>query len=46
MVLNQQAEDLNRVIKANNPAVYELLSARGKAIYFPSKGILAQGAAS
>ncbi len=46
VVMNQQAEDLNRIIKANNPVVYELLSARGKAIYFPRKGILAQGAAA
>ena len=46
VVMNQQAEDLNRIIKANNPVVYELLSAKGKAIYFPRKGILAQGAAA
>ena len=44
--INQQAEDLNRIIKANNPVVYELLSEKGKAIYFPRKGILAQGAAA
>jgi aspartate/methionine/tyrosine aminotransferase len=45
-VLNKQAEDLNKIIKASNPAVYEMLSEKGKAIYFPRKGILAQGAAA
>jgi aspartate/methionine/tyrosine aminotransferase len=45
-VLNPQAEDLNRIIKSQNPTVFELLSKKGKAIYFPSKGILAQGAAA
>lgn len=46
VVVNPQAEELNSIIKAHNPAVYELLSAKGKAIYFPRKGILAQGAAA
>jgi aspartate/methionine/tyrosine aminotransferase len=46
VVINPQAEELNSIIKANNPAVYELLSDKGKAIYFPRKGILAQGAAA
>jgi aspartate/methionine/tyrosine aminotransferase len=44
--LNPQAEELNRIIKSQNSAVYELLSSKGKAIYFPRKGILAQGAAA
>ncbi len=44
--MNPQAEELNAIIKSHNPTVYELLSARGKAIYFPRKGILAQGAAA
>ena len=44
--LNPQAEELNRIIKAQSPTVYELLSKRGKAIYFPKKGILAQGQAA
>jgi aspartate/methionine/tyrosine aminotransferase len=44
--LDPQAEDLNSIIKACNPAVYELLSRKGVAIYFPNKGILAQGAAA
>jgi aspartate/methionine/tyrosine aminotransferase len=46
VVTNSQAEELNRILTANNPAVYELLSEKGKAIYFPRMGILAQGAAA
>ncbi len=46
VVMNHQAEELNGIIKANTPVVYELLSKKGKAIYFPRKGILAQGAAA
>jgi len=45
-IFNPQAEELNTIIKACSPTVYELLSGRGKAIYFPSKGILAQGMAA
>ena len=45
-ILNPQAEELNRIIKTHSPTVYELLSKRGKAIYFPKKGILAQGQAA
>ena len=45
-MMNPQAEELNGIIKAHNPVVYELLSGKGKAIYFPRKGILAQGAAA
>lgn len=44
--LNPQAVAANEIIKSNNPTVYELLSRRGKAIYYPGKGILAQGAAA
>jgi aspartate/methionine/tyrosine aminotransferase len=42
--MNPQAEDLNGMIRSKNPAVYELLSERGKKIYFPKLGILAQSA--
>lgn len=42
--MNPQAEELNQVIRAKNPAVYELLSSKGKNIYFPKKGILGQTA--
>jgi aspartate/methionine/tyrosine aminotransferase len=43
---NPQAKELNNIIKVNNIAVYDLLSSKGRAIYFPKKGILAQGAAA
>ena len=46
VILNPQAEELNRIIKTHSPTVYELLSKKGKAIYFPKKGILAQGQAA
>ncbi|MHC4572865.1 MAG: aminotransferase class I/II-fold pyridoxal phosphate-dependent enzyme [Planctomycetota bacterium] len=42
--LNLQAEGLNKTIKSCSPAVYELLSKKGRAIFFPAKGILAQTA--
>ncbi|HPR31264.1 MAG TPA: aminotransferase class I/II-fold pyridoxal phosphate-dependent enzyme [Prolixibacteraceae bacterium] len=42
--MNPQAEELNKVIREENPAVYELLSERGRNIYFPKKGILGQTA--
>ncbi|MDD5287793.1 MAG: aminotransferase class I/II-fold pyridoxal phosphate-dependent enzyme [Dehalococcoidales bacterium] len=45
-MLNPQAEELNRIIKTQSATVYELLSKKGKAIYFPRKGILAQGMAA
>lgn len=44
--LNPQAEELNRIIETYSTTVYELLSRKGKAIYFPRKGILAQGMAA
>jgi aspartate/methionine/tyrosine aminotransferase len=44
--LNPQAAELNRIIQTHSPTVFELLSRKGKAIYFPRKGILAQGAAA
>ncbi len=45
-LLNPQAEELNAIIKTHSSTVYELLSKKGKAIYFPRKGILAQGMAA
>lgn len=45
-LLNPQAEELNTIIKTHSSTVYELLSKKGKAIYFPRKGILAQGMAA
>ena len=44
--LNPQAVEANNIIRTSSPVVYELLSKKGKAIYYPSKGILAQGAAA
>jgi aspartate/methionine/tyrosine aminotransferase len=46
MALNPQAIELNNIIENRNPVVYELLSKKGKAIYYPLKGILAQGMAA
>ena len=41
--MNPQAEELNNIIK-EIPVIYTLLSEKGKAIFFPKKGILAQTA--
>ncbi len=44
-MLNQihpEAESLNKAIQKLNPMIYDLFSPRGKKIYYPSKGILAQ----
>src|SRR3989338_4603064 len=42
--INPQAEELNHAIKTANPHVFNLLSKRGREIYFPKEGILAQSA--
>ncbi len=42
--MNPQAEALNVAIKESNPAVFEMLSERGKNIFFPKQGILGQTA--
>ncbi len=42
--MNPLAVDLNDVISQASPAIFSLLSKRGKQIYFPKKGILAQAA--
>jgi len=42
--LNPQAVELNDAIKACNPHVYDMLCERGRKIYFPKRGILAQSA--
>ncbi len=44
--LHPQADEINRILQKHNAAVYSLLSKRGRAIYYPAKGILAQGAAA
>lgn len=43
---NPQAAELNRIIETHSTTAYNLLSKKGRAIYFPVKGILAQGAAA
>jgi aspartate/methionine/tyrosine aminotransferase len=42
--MNPQAEELNSIIKEKSTVVFELLSERGKNIFFPKKGILGQTA--
>lgn len=42
--MDTQALELNAVIEKKSPAVYGMLSEKGKAIFFPKKGILAQTA--
>lgn len=41
--MNPQAEILNRTIREINPAVFDLLSEKGKNIFFPNKGLVKQG---
>ncbi|MDR0306671.1 MAG: aminotransferase class I/II-fold pyridoxal phosphate-dependent enzyme [Chitinispirillales bacterium] len=43
-MLNPLAAELNKTIQDTNPYVFDLLSDKGKRIYFPTKGILAQTA--
>jgi aspartate/methionine/tyrosine aminotransferase len=42
--MNPQAEELNNIIKTANHNVFDLLSEKGKNIFFPRKGILGQTA--
>jgi aspartate/methionine/tyrosine aminotransferase len=42
--LDPQAESLNDRIRRDNPAVFDLLSAKGRAVYFPHLGIVKQSA--
>lgn len=42
--MNPQAEELNKIIQEKSSVVFELLSERGKNIFFPKKGILGQTA--
>lgn len=44
MLLNPQAIALNDAIKAANPTLFDMLSEKGKTIFFPKKGILGQTA--
>lgn len=43
-LLDAQAVALNKTIEAANPAILSMLSERGKKIFFPKMGILAQSA--
>lgn len=42
--MNPQAEELNKIIQKKSTTVFELLSEKGKNIFFPKKGILGQTA--
>ncbi|MUT65875.1 aminotransferase class I/II-fold pyridoxal phosphate-dependent enzyme [Paenibacillus sp. NEAU-GSW1] len=42
--MNPLAQQLNETLQTESPNVYEMLSALGKAIYFPKEGILSQSA--
>ncbi len=42
--MNDQAIELNEIIKRDNSIIFDLLSEKGKAIFFPKKGILGQSA--
>jgi aspartate/methionine/tyrosine aminotransferase len=44
MSYDPQAVDLNEAIRSVNPHIYNMFSDRGKAIFFPKKGILSQSA--
>ena len=41
--MNPIAEELNEIILNANPNIHEMLSVKGKSLYFP-RGILSQGA--
>ncbi|MBN2416489.1 aminotransferase class I/II-fold pyridoxal phosphate-dependent enzyme [bacterium] len=41
---NPQAEELNKTLENAAPAVFSLLSEKGRAIYFPKTGLLSQAA--
>lgn len=42
--MNPQAASLNEIISKSNSSVFDMLSERGKNIFFPAKGILGQTA--
>lgn len=44
MTINKQAKALNSIIEKDNAAVFSLLSQKGRAIFFPKEGIVAQAA--
>ncbi|WP_282036556.1 aminotransferase class I/II-fold pyridoxal phosphate-dependent enzyme [Saccharicrinis aurantiacus] len=42
--MNPQAQELNEILLSQNSVVFDLLSEKGKNIFFPKKGILGQSA--
>ena len=40
--MNPQARELNRILKLETPALFGMLSEKGRAIYFPKEGIVNQ----
>ncbi|RXT06419.1 aminotransferase class I/II-fold pyridoxal phosphate-dependent enzyme [Ammoniphilus sp. CFH 90114] len=42
--MNKLVQQLNETIQTENPAIFDMLSSLGKAIYFPKEGILSQSA--
>jgi len=40
---NPEAEALNNILQEHSPAIYNLLSEKGKRIFFPKKGLVRQG---
>jgi len=42
--INKQAEELNNVLLRDNPVVFDLLSEKGKLIFFPKSGLMSQSA--
>ena len=42
--MNPQAERLNEILAVQNPITYRLLSGKGREIFFPKAGIMAQAA--
>ena len=41
--MNPQAAELNSILESDGPAALRLLSERGRSIFFPRKGLVAQG---
>ncbi len=44
MSLDIHADELNNILFENNKVIFDLLSEKGRAIFFPKKGILSQAA--
>lgn len=42
--MNKNAKELNLIVKNENPIVYSMLSKKGREIFFPKNGIIAQSA--